>query len=353
MADLHAALARRLEAASWPSVVLLYGDDDETKRVLIARMIAAMPDDERDVGVERFAADALARALDVVRTRGLFGGRRLVIVNAVTWLQPKGSEEDVARLVAHLDHPPELGTLVLVADRVDRRLAIVKRIESEGFAVECAVPSERDMPAWIAERVAAKGLELPPRAIQAIADAVGTDAALAARAVDKLALLVPASGEQDGRRPKLDLESVEFLLGPTRAVGAFALEDAVLASDAAKAVAALERHLGAESASVALPLLGRITSIARRLAVAEGVRSGGGGEDQVRARLGCHPFVAKKYFDAARGAGERGACGLAEAVRADRALKSGGDVRAALRAVVLAMTRREGAKHNAGRARTH
>ena len=326
-----AAGSRAPRATPEAPVVLLAGEDREARERHLTALRARLPAAEREIAVERFESADLARALDAARTVPLFGAHRMIVVEGVDWLAGRGGDAPRSALSAYLERPPASATLVLVAPKADRRLAVVKAIERAGGWIPCDPPREREMAAWLRERAAERGFELPGRAAAALADAVGTDTGLAARELDKLALLVGGAG-------RVTLEMVEQALGPSRAVGAFALEDALLEGRRRDALEALGRHLAGAGPGEHLALLGRLAGITRRLAVARAVVAGGGAEDDVRERLGCHPFVARKYTRAARRPGAAPATALAAAVRADRAIKSGGDGRAALREIVVALT---------------
>ena len=214
---------------------------------------------------------------------------------------------------------------------LDGRLAVVKKLEQRGHVIACELPSEREMPGWLAARGTEFGIELTSAACQLLADALGADTGMADGELRKLALLGPTTGIA------IDSAQVEESLGPSRAVGAFALEDALLAGDLRRAIDALERHLADNDAGAPLALLGRLGGIVRRLALAFAVTSRGGGENEVRAALGVHPFVAGKYARAANKVGPRAERALSACVAADLALKSGRDARAALAVVVMAM----------------
>lgn len=338
------ALASRLGRGDWPSFVLVTGDDSEAVRRSVETLLEALPEEARDTAVERFDEEGLVAALDAARTRPLLGDRRVVVVDAPSLLsgKTKVKEPEAEALKRYAEHAPEHALLVLIAAKIDRRKALAKSLLEAALVIDCARPKEREMPRWIVAQAAELGLKLPPQAAQAIADAVGIDTGLAARELDKLRLLVGARNAEDrgGDLMSVSAEAVEMALGPSRAVGAFALEDALLAGRGAEAVEALDRHLQGGGSGLPLPLLGRLASIVRRLALARGVVEAGGDESIVRETLGCHPFVAKKYARAARSVGRRADRALAACVEADRALKSGGDARAALIRVVLALAAR-------------
>jgi DNA polymerase-3 subunit delta len=323
-----ADLEKALESDPWPTVVLITGEDLEVRRGAIETILSALPEDERRTAVNRFEDAPLARALDAARTPSLLGGRRVVILESPDALTGR---DDAAReaLLDYVRSPSACALLVIVAEKVDGRTALVKEIVKSGLRIEGARPREREMPAWIIERARARGLKLSGQVAQVIADATGNDPSLACREIDKLMLVFG-----DSERPDVDV--VEELLRPGRAVGAFELEDAILRGRRGSAMRALGRQMAGSGAGDALGLLARLSGMARRLVVANDVLSTGGGELQVREALSCHPFVAKKYTEAARAIGRHAGSALAACVRADGMLKSGRDPRDALRSVVVA-----------------
>ncbi len=323
------ALRDALKQERWPSVLLIGGEDAALCQELIGLVIGALGEEERATGIDRFDAQPMARVLDAARTRPLLGGRRVVIAR-----EPEGfgGASDPARelLIAYLEAPPDHALLVLVLSKIDKRLKVVKAIARDGLVLECTRPREREMSRWVALRAQEAGLRLTGDAIQLIADAVGTDTGLAQREIEKLALIADFSR-------KMAASDIEQLLSPGRAVGAFALEDALLAGRLRQAIEALDRHMTGASHGAPLALLGRLASICRRLVSAGAVLDNGGGEHDVREALDCHPFVAKKYAQAARRRAHYAQAGLAACVAADGMLKSGGDPREALGRVLLAL----------------
>lgn len=329
-AESAASLRKAIESGRWPSLVLVVGDDAEARRTCVATLADAIVAAEGESAFERFPADAIVAALDAARTRSLFGGRKLVVVQGLDALT--GASDALAdALQSYLARPFDDATVVFEGEKLDRRGKLAKRLVEAASVVELPRPKERDVPRFLADGAKARGFELPPDAAQLLADAVGVDTSVAARELDKLAL-VAEPGAPVAR------QLVEDSLGPARAVGAFALEDALLAGRPKPAIEALTRHLDAAGPGGGLPMLGRLAAVVRRLAVARGVASRGGGDDEVRQALRCHPFVASKYHRAARGVGARSAAALAACVQADIELKSGADPKAALARVVFALT---------------
>jgi DNA polymerase-3 subunit delta len=328
-------LTKALEGPSLPAVVLIAGTDAEMRHEALKGILGRLDDDQRATGVDRFEQAPIHRVLDAARTPSLLGGGRIVVA-----VDPPGlvTSDEAAReaLSAYLEAPAPETMLVLVVDKLDRRLKLVKQIEKAGLIVPCEPPREREMPAWIASRAQRLGLRLAPDAIQLLADAVGTDTGLAVRELEKIALVAVDGGL--GRGSVVRAADAEPLLAPSKSVGAFALEDALLGGRTDQALDALERHLVGREAAAPLALLARLATISRRLILAADALDSGGDPEAVRAALGCHPFVAKKYASAARDGGRRrGERGLAACVAADARLKSGDQPYPALTRVVMTL----------------
>jgi DNA polymerase-3 subunit delta len=333
MPEARDELTQALAGPSPPPVVLIAGADAELRHEALQAILGGLDDDQRATGVDRFEQAPIHRVLDAARTPSLLGGGRTVVA-----VDPPGlvTSDEAAReaLSAYLEAPAAGSTLVLVVDKLDRRLKLAKQVEKIGLIVPCEPPREREMPSWIAARAQRLGLRLAPDAIQLLADAVGTDTGLAVRELEKIALVAVDGGLAAGGTVRAP--DVEPLLGPTRSVGAFALEDALLGGHTGQALDALERHLVGRDAAAPLALLARLATISRRLVVAADALRERQDPEAVRTALGCHPFVAKKYASAAREAGQRrGERGLAACVAADARLKSGEPPYAALSRVVL------------------
>ena len=335
MAQAKDELSKALSGPSLPPVVLIAGSDAEMRHEALKGILGRLDDDQRATGVDRFEQAPIHRVLDAARTPSLLGGERTVVA-----VDPPGlvTSDEAAReaLSAYLQTPAPGTMLVLVVDKLDRRLKLIKQIEKTGVIVPCEPPREREMPSWIGARAQRLGLRLAPDAIQLLADAVGTDTGLAVRELEKIALVAMDGGLAAGG--VIRAADVEPLLGPSKSVGAFALEDALLGGRTEQALDALERHLGGRDAAAPLALLARLATISRRLVVAADALEQREDPEAVRAALGCHPFVAKKYATAARDGGRRrGERGLAACVAADARLKSGDQPYPALSRVVMTL----------------
>jgi DNA polymerase-3 subunit delta len=160
-----------------------------------------------------------------------------------------------------------------------------------------ALPSGRDMPAWIVQYAKGQGGEMGGAAASRLADMVGTDTRQAAQEVTKLLTYVNWS------RP-VTAADVETLSPLTASPDVFAMVDALAAGQSKEAQRLLHRLLDFGDV---FSIWGMVVRQFRYLLVAREVLDAGGGEAEAIRALseadGRHvqPFVARKALGQARG----------------------------------------------------
>jgi DNA polymerase-3 subunit delta len=199
--------------------------------------------DEREVLVAEtgFKWDAFAAAN---RNLGLFGTRKLVdlaIPSGKPGVEGARALEDCAA------HPhPDMLTLITLPrlDRAAQGGAWFTALERTGVAVAVQPLERRELPQWLAARLARQNQRARPDTLQLLAEATEGNLLAARQEVEKLGLLLP-EGE-------LDHEAVERAVADVARFDVFQLSEAWLAGDAARAL----RILAAlEAGGEGLPLL--------------------------------------------------------------------------------------------------
>lgn len=166
---------------------------------------------------------------------------------------------------AYLESSPENKILVLHLNKVDRRLAWVKKFEAQGLLVQIYNKNLSELQAWLRERMLKQGLKMEDHVVDSIALRVEGNMLAAAQEVTKLSLLCEDK--------LVRLEDVECSVGLSSRYSAFDFVDAAIAADLEKAVRMLY-CLRLEEFPVPL-LVGALASELRRIAVLEHRRMGG------------------------------------------------------------------------------
>jgi DNA polymerase-3 subunit delta len=207
---------------------LIHGDDHAGITERRVRLHARV--EEESGSVELLEADAAtpAAAAQALATMTLAAGRRVIVVDGAERWRKADFERDLA---AALDQIPPETTLVLFAredQRVKLATAIVERVKKAGGRVDAqSAVKPWELPAWVREQAARLGLELDSAASKALVRQVGERPQRLLRELEKLAL------ESEERR--VDAEAVERRAARSAEWRAYALADALVARDRARA----------------------------------------------------------------------------------------------------------------------
>ena len=259
-----AALRARIASAEPDPVYLLIGDDEREKAALATALADTIDEGVRAFNLDRFHGGD-AGLDDVLAATGIvpvMAPRRIVIaLRAERMLQPPKESEASRRALAALEDylraPPDETTLVLVADGLDTRRRIAKRLRERATVVRCGVPEDaasvRD---WIRERVEEAGRRAEAPAIRLLSDLVGRDAGRLRNAVDRLLLFADA-GET------ITAAHVRELLGPVTACAADDWAVARAIEQRATDRALRELGLALDAGAVPYMVLGQLAWVAR------------------------------------------------------------------------------------------
>ncbi|QKT03100.1 DNA polymerase III subunit delta [Ectothiorhodospiraceae bacterium 2226] len=196
----------------------------------------------------------------------LFGEQRLIELRV-----PTGKPGDAGgkALSAYAADPPADALLMVQLPKLDKRAqstAWFRALEGAGVVVAVWPVEASRLPAWLTQRLRARGLQPTPEAAALIAERVEGNLLAAAQEVEKLALLL-------GEGP-VDLEAVTGAVADSARYDVFGLVDAALAGDAAQVARSLGglRGEGVEPPVVVWALareLRALHALARRVAAGE------------------------------------------------------------------------------------
>lgn len=171
-----------------------------------------------------FDWDELARS---AAGMSLFAQRRLLDLRLPTG---KPGRDGSAALQAYCEAPPADTVLLVTCNEWSKKHegAWSEAIERAGAFVPVWPLKPDELPSWLNQRLAARGLTAAPEAIEALIDRTKGNLLAAAQEIDKLALLA------GGR--KLDAAMLKDLVADSTHYDVFKLADAALSGDAARAL---------------------------------------------------------------------------------------------------------------------
>lgn len=327
----YAGFLRQLARGPVPAVALLHGPDTQRLDDALAAVGRALFPDPSGAILDREVLDARETDADaIVRsalTLPLQARARLVAVRHCQGLAARGQEA----LAAYCASPSPTTCLLLLADETlgagrDRRaehwlLAAVPAAAVVGLAT----PRGRGIEAWLRERAAAEGLQLSEDAARLAVEWVGEDGGQLLGEIRKAAL---AGGPGNQR---VGLDEVRAVVGEHRLHGVYELTRAIERGDGGTALRVLDRLMATEDA---IPVLAHLTREARTAWAAVAAREAGQGSEQIARALRRPVPVVEAILSAPGASAARLARVLRRCWEVERRLKSGGQARAELAALV-------------------
>jgi len=148
------------------------------------------------------------------------------------------------------------------------------------------LPRQREMPGWIVNEAKRQGGQIEPQAAARLAEMVGEDPRQAAQEITKLLTYVNFAHP-------IGIEDVEAVSVTSAGADIFELVDAIGSQNGRQAQKLLRRLLDERDA---FELFALVIRQFRLILMARDVLDEGGGQPEVVAALGQHPFVAEKVF---------------------------------------------------------
>jgi len=226
---------------------LISGDE----ALLVNETLDALRAAARSRGLEerdQHVADARfdwARVLAALQSPSLFSTGRLIEVRLPTAAPGDEGSRRIRELAAR---SADGNTLVLLTPALNRKTAgsaWVGALERSGVWIDLPVPRAADLPRWLAGRLKSAGLGCAEEGLQLLAARAEGNLLAAQQEIDKLALLHPPG-------TVLSLEQIREAVADGARYDIYALGDAALAGDAARAVRVLA---GLKEEGVAAPLV--------------------------------------------------------------------------------------------------
>jgi DNA polymerase-3 subunit delta len=304
-------------------VYVLHGDDafllDTHRREIVERVVAGA---DPQLCVTSFDGSAeLAEVLDELRTVPFLTPRRLVIVSDADAFV-KSHREAMEKF---FENPPGSASLLLEVGSWDKRTRLAKLVAKIGQAVDCSVGEKEDLSGWIVRSAGKRGKKIARDASELLAQWVGRDLAALDGEVEKLSLYV-------GQREQITTQDVSSLVTASAGPSAYELTNAVTAGDAAWALRALGGMLRTRGDE--FKTLGLIAWHLRRAMTAKEKIAAGAKARQVLPNMPYEPqraFMAMLQRRSLRAFHDD----FRKLIRADLAMKSGTEPRAALQELVV------------------
>ncbi len=287
-------------------IKLLYGDDLVGVEEALTELTAnAGPEDLRDVNQITLRADDLTpdSVIAAAFTVPFMTDRRTVVVKDLLLRfergrSRRGSSSGEGRdplgewsgLTDQLGSMPPTTDLVFVDGGLSGNNPMLRRLSPMSDVREFRMPSDRDLPGWIANRASRVGVSIDRNACAVLADAVGRQPMLIDSELHKLALYC-------GDRP-VSAEDVREMVAYVREANIFQAVDAVIDGRSDVALRLIGRIM--DDGSPAIYVMTMIARQIRLLLMANDLLARGEPQDQIGRRVRLSGWVLNKTLQQAR-----------------------------------------------------
>jgi DNA polymerase-3 subunit delta len=304
------AALKALKKNQFAPLYLLHGDEpyylDQLAEYLEANALPAAARDFNQFVL--FGKDLnIGGLLSYAKRFPMLSDRQLVLVKEAQDLAGLEAKDTSRFLEEYARNPLASTVLVLVFKQpVDERKAWVKAFDQQGVLVQSKKLYESKVPDWIAEYCHARGIKISPKAMQLLAESVGTDLKRLANELDKILLNLTL-------RDEIDAEVVERFVGISREYNNFELQKALLQRDVLKANRIVQFFAANPKDNPLPPTLLVLYNFFSKLLLVH--TADDRSEKVLAAQLGVNPYFVKDYLAGIR------AFPLAKVVRIVQALR--------------------------------
>lgn len=250
-----------------------------------------IPEDEKDFNqIVMYGSDisSIDQIASAARTFPMMGDRLLVIVKEAQTL-----EKSIENLDKYLPVIPPSTVLCICYKykKLDKRKTLAKSIDKKGVLFESKKLYDNNMPGWIQGQLSSRGYKATPKAVQMIADSLGTDLHRICTELDKLVIKVPKS-------KTITDEDVEQNIGISKDYNVFELQNAIGKRDVLKATRIINYFGDNPKAN---PMQATVAILYMFFAKILKVHCASDKSDSgLASALGVSPFFLRDYKEAAR-----------------------------------------------------
>ena len=286
----YTELKKSLRNENLSRVYLLLGPEEFLSRQLISQITElALGDGVRDFNFTDLdtAVTDPPTLLRELNAYPLGGSRRVVLVRHVGSL-PASSQE---ALQDYLSNPPDFITLILTADRMDRRKLLYKAIAGAGTVVELRPLKAPEVKAWIREKLRESGKRISSELVANIFELTGSDLSDVSNELDNLLAYL-------GERDTVTQQDIDVLVSSRRRDPIYKLTEHVADRDLLGSWTVL-RQLQAEGEHE-LRILWHLDHTVKRLLRAKCLIEDGVSEDAIMKSLQVKSFLRSRFFQQVR-----------------------------------------------------
>lgn len=273
-------LRREVEGGRIQPLYLFVGDEQYLQERALRLLYDTVDEGLRVFNVSAFSIGSdsgagsrttAAMVIDAANQMPMLSSRRIVVVRDFDKI--KEDEQELA--LAYLKHPSPTTTMVFQAVSPDKRRKLTAALVKSCEVVTFELLEEGRAKRWAEDRLKQSGCSIEPAALSVLIGLVGTGLTRLVNELDKLAAYADGGA--------INSAAVQELVPRAREHTSWELWDAINARDRKRALKLMHRLL---DDSDALPILGSLASLYRRLITGKELMEGGASAQEITKATG-------------------------------------------------------------------
>jgi DNA polymerase-3 subunit delta len=254
-----------------------------------------LPEEEKAFNLSVFyGKDAdWADVVNACRRYPMFAERQVVLLKEAQQMR------DISKLEPYIQQP--LNSTVFVVSykdkKVDGRSKLAKLLKDKGELLSTKKMYDNQLPEWVTEQLAARGLTIQQKALYLLIDHIGNDLTRIKSELDKIQINL-------GSQKTIHEDDIENFVGISKEYNAFELQSALARKDAEKAFRIVQYFENNPKAAPIQLVLPALYSFFSKVYMIFGIA--GPDEKTTAAALGVSPFFVKDFLVAAKNYGFSG-----------------------------------------------
>ena len=292
-------------------------------------------DDNCDFNLETFDAksSSLNQWIGSVKTLSFLGGTKLVIVRNLheVFSDKKNLEElNLQALIDYAKTPLVEACLIITADKVDRRIKLIKKLTELKSAVCCDAPKDAEKKrlwTWVQARAKESGYSISKNVSESLVNRVGDRPGILMQELEKLLTYA-------GKKKSISESDLMEVIGETKQEIIWDLNAALMGKQTERALKLLQNQL--DNGVAPEQILGAISTQLRTVWEVKNYQEQHHPASQIAKKMGVHTFVVQKALEHTQkfSVQQLRRC-HAELVQADRSLKSTSHREEVMEALIL------------------
>ena len=238
---------------------LIFGDDEYLVEEALRRVIGVLRDrhgDDLAAETVDYKQEGIGGLAGEISSPSLFAQNKVTVLKHFSLTSTGRTASEIEKYTSAA--LPEGQYLVMVPDKVDKRLRLVKAVAAKGGLIECNHLTGEGLAAWILERFSQEGKTASPAVAETLIDLKGEDL----RAIDSE---VVKAVTYAGANQRITKKDIELLVGRSRTERIFELVTQVVTRRPAEALQTLGDLLDANESPIGMVYL--LTQEVRRLVI--------------------------------------------------------------------------------------